>query len=344
MRAPSAATSPLIAPRLAALASRLLVTLLLAALVGCNQGHVATAAGVAPADATATAEVRVPTAGATVPELTPTTATATATSAATPSAGPPPRAPLPPPPPAAQAPRVAATPVPRTPGARFLVALDPGHGGEEVGAAAYGVVERESNLDMGQRIERSLRAGGVDVLLTRADGQRAPGAVAGGGFSATRADLQARVQAANAAGAAVFVSLHSNGSSDTGQRGVEVYYESRREFAAENRRLATLVLDGALRGLSLAGYPARDRGILDSACWRSNNGRCVGLFVLSPATSTTPGQGGTIKEATNMPAVLAELLFISNPDDAALLRDEAVRDAMAQGVADGVLRYLGVIQ
>lgn len=339
MRAPSAATSPLVAARLSALARRLLLTLLLAALVGCNQGHVATAAGVAPADPTATAEVGGPTAAPTVPELTPTAATATATSAAPAS-----RAVLPPPPPAVQAPRVAATPVPRTPGARFLVALDPGHGGEEVGAAAYGVVERESNLDMSQRIERSLRAGGVDVLLTRADGQRAPGAVAGGGFSATRADLQARVQAANAAGAAVFVSLHSNGSGDAGQRGVEVYYESRREFVAENRRLATLVLDGALRGLSLAGYPARDRGILDSACWRSNNGRCVGLFVLSPATSITPGQGGAIKEATNMPAVLAELLFISNPDDAALLRDAAVRDAMAQGVADGILRYLGVIE
>lgn len=242
-----------------------------------------------------------------------------------------------------QAVRPSFTPVPRTLGARFLVALDPGHGGDEVGAAAYGVVERDSNLDMAQRIERALRGGGVDVLLTRADGNRAPGAVIGAGFSATRADLQARVQAANAAGAAAFVSLHSNGSGDSGQRGVEVYYESRREFAAENRRLATLVLDGALRGLTLAGYPSRDRGILDSTCWRSNNGRCVGLFVLSAATSSTPGQDGAIKEATNMPAVLAELLFISNPDDAALLREPAVRDAIAQGVADGILRYLGVI-
>lgn len=325
--------------RVARASRHLLAVLLLGLVVGCSQGHVATAASVATPEASATAASG---AVASTPSPPEPVATLTATPAATPAPRVVPAAP--PPPPAPPAARVASTPVPRTPGARFLVALDPGHGGEEVGAAAYGVVERESNLDMAQRIERALRAGGVDVLLTRADGGRAPGAVAGAGFSATRADLQARVQAANAAGAAAFVSLHSNGSGDPGQRGVEVYYESRREFAAENRRLATLVLDGALRGLSFAGYPSRDRGILDSACWRSNNGRCIGLFVLSPAASPTPGQGGAIKEATNMPAVLAELLFISNPDDAALLRDVAVRDAMAQGVADGILRYLGVVQ
>jgi N-acetylmuramoyl-L-alanine amidase len=187
---------------------------------------------------------------------------------------------------------------------------------------------------MAQRVERYLRPADVDVLLTRQDAGRAPGAYTASGFSATRGDLQARVKAANAAGATAFVSLHSNGSPDPGQRGVEMYYESRREFADESLRLARHVLDGALGGLAAAGYPSRNRGVIDAACWRNNNGRCIGLFVLSPGSSS--------KEATAMPAILAELLFISNADDAALLRSSAVRDSMAQGVAAGILSYLGV--
>ena len=43
-----------------------------------------------------------------------------------------------------------------------------------------------------------------------------------------------------------------------------------------------------------------------------------------------------------MPAALLETLFISSPQDAALLKNDAVRDSVARGIADGILRYLGV--
>lgn len=221
---------------------------------------------------------------------------------------------------------------------RTLVALDPGHGADEVGAAANGVTEKHSNLEMAFRVARILQQRDVDVLLTRETDSRA--AVGSSAQSATRTDLQARVKAANAAGAAVYVSLHSNGSTNTGERGVEIYYDSRRELGEENLRLARLVLDGAVEGLTAIGSPPRNRGVLDAACWRSNNGRCVGLFVLSPASPST--QTAPAKEPTAMPAVLVELLFISSPDDAALLRDDAAREAMARGVASGILSYLGV--
>ena len=240
---------------------------------------------------------------------------------------------------------------PRANRSGFVVALDPGHGGDESGAAAYGVVERDSNLDMAQRVGAYLKAAGVQVYLTREDNGRATGLVTGSGDNrnATRSDLQARVSAANRVGADVFVSLHSNGAADTSLRGVEVYYESRRPFADENYRLAQQLLDGALRGLANAGYPSTNRGIIDAACWRNFNGRCVGLFVLSPGSEAPAtqapapnGQAGQPKEATNMPAALLETLFVSSPDDAALLRNDAVRSAVAKGIADGILRYLGV--
>ena len=234
---------------------------------------------------------------------------------------------------------------PRANRSGFVVALDPGHGGDESGAAAYGIVERDSNLDMAQRVGEYLKAAGVQVYLTREDNGRATGLVTGSGDNrnATRNDLQTRVSAANRMGADVFVSLHSNGG-DPSLRGVEVYYESRRPFADENSRLAQNLLDGALRGLANAGHPSNNRGIIDAACWRNFNGRCVGLFVLSPGGETTGpnGQPGPSKEATNMPAALLETLFISSPEDAALLADPAVRSSVAKGIADGILRYLGV--
>ena len=242
---------------------------------------------------------------------------------------------------------------PRTDRSGFLVALDPGHGGDESGAAAYGVVERDSNLDMAQRVRAYLVAAGVQVHLTREDNGRATGLVTPNGDTrnSTRNDLQQRVSAANRIGADIFVSLHSNGSGDPNMRGFEVYYESRRPFADENYRLAKELLDGALRGAANAGYPSPNRGIIDAACWRNFNGRCVGLFVLSPGGAPTSGGGQSgaqsgppvaAKEATNMPAALLESLFISSPDDAAMLKSDTVRDAIAKGIADGILRYLGV--
>ena len=232
---------------------------------------------------------------------------------------------------------------PRTNRQGFVVALDPGHGGDESGAAANGVVERDSNLDMALRVGGFLKAAGVQVYYTRTDGGRSPG-IAGNGDtrSLTRDDLQARVIGANRAGADVFVSLHSNGSGDPYMRGVEVYYESRRTFADENYRLAQYLIDGALRGLANAGIASPNRGIIDAACWRNLQGRCVGLFVLSPGGSVTSSGTGTVKEATAMPAALLETLFVSSPDDAALLKNDTVRTSVARGIADGILRYLGV--
>jgi len=245
-----------------------------------------------------------------------------------------------------------------------VVVLDPGHGGDESGAAAYGVIERDSNLDIAQRAAAYLRAAGVDVVLTREDEHRAAGP-SSGEFRATRADLQARVTLANAVDAAVFVSLHSNGSGDPATRGVEVYWESRQPWAGENLRLAQSLLNGVVEGLTAAGYPTTSRGTIDAACWRNRGGRCVGLFVLSPAgalvesyasgpgatpsaTATQDAPAGAIppgtaraKEPTKMPAALVESLFVSNVEDAALLRSDHARDAIARGLSKAILTYLG---
>jgi len=222
---------------------------------------------------------------------------------------------------------------------KYVVTLDPGHGGDESGAAAYGVVEKDSNVDFALRVERFLRQEGVEVILTRRDTNH-PAGITATGNTGTRASLAERVRLANEARSDVFVSIHSNGSPNATDRGIEVYWESRREFAAENHRLARTVQERMIESAQHAGYGVRDRGVIDSSCWRGRNGRCVGLYVLSPAGQTTLGGNPQAKLPTLMPGVLVELLFISNTEDVALLKDDRARDAIAQGLAWGILDFL----
>ncbi len=222
---------------------------------------------------------------------------------------------------------------------KYVVTLDPGHGGDESGAAAYGVVEKDSNVDFALRVERFLRQEGVEVILTRRDTNHPAGVTATGNAGA-RASLAERVRLANEVRSDVIVSIHSNGSPNAADRGIEVYWESRREFATENQQLARTVQDRMIESAQHAGYGVRDRGIIDSSCWRGRDGRCVGLYVLSPAGQTTLGGNPQAKVPTLMPGVLVELLFISNTEDVALLKDDRARDAIAQGLAWGILDFL----
>lgn len=62
--------------------------------------------------------------------------------------------------------------------------------------------------------------------------------------------------------------------------------------------------------------------------------------MLSPGGQTTLGGSAQAKVPALMPGVLVELLFISNTDDVALLKDDRARDTIAQGLAWGILDFL----
>ncbi|MSQ31215.1 MAG: hypothetical protein EXR64_04205 [Dehalococcoidia bacterium] len=257
-----------------------------------------------------------------------------------------------------------ATPLaPASPTARRVpvVVLDPGHAVDEAGAAAFGVVEKESNLDFAVRVAGMLRERGIEVILTRTADVRAaaPGEqpTREQGYNGTRLDLQARIDLANAARADVFVSLHSNGAPDPEVRGYEVYYNAARPFANESRTLARLLLDGVSTEMRASGYPAMARGAFDDACLKAFQGRCFPLMLLGPSRVTAreevyrrggtpeglgfaPGKDAITLRPTQMPGALVELLFISSPADVALLRDDGARNAMARGVARGVTDFL----
>ena len=230
---------------------------------------------------------------------------------------------------------------------RRTVVIDPGHGGPEVGSV-YGshdgrgnISEKDANLEIAKRLKHLLEAAGYRVIMTRESDSRSyvvPDPQASAAFSGTRADLQGRVDIANAAEADIFVAIHNNGSSDSGQRGTEVWYSSDRPFADRSLKLAREVLGSIIIQLGAAGYDTSNRGIKDGAHFRVFQGRSFPLFVLGrPRTEPRPTR------ATNMPGILGETLFLSNPSEGVLLRNGAILDAIAIGYRDGIARYFASI-
>ena len=213
------------------------------------------------------------------------------------------------------------------------IVLDPGHGGPETGSApAEDLVESRINLEIALIAAELLRDDGFQVVLTRdSDGPVSPNYTRSGVRSEVVQDLQARVDNANGAKAELFLSIHNNGAGDPAARGTEVWYNAARPFAERNLFLAEQLLDGMLRQLRAAGHPTVNRGVKDDANFRIWNGRPFNLYVLGP---------GAGRPATNMPGVLGESLFLTNPGDAAALRNARMKQAIARGYRDAVLRYL----
>jgi len=240
------------------------------------------------------------------------------------------------------------------------VVIDPGHGGGDPGAALNGVAEPSSNLDFALRVEEILLANGFHVILTRRDDGPSiltPASLARGSAPALgRRDREARVELAAFLEADAFISIHSNGHPDPEVRGVEAWYHPTPLLAEQNRWLGILILSRVQAELLAYGYEAASLGVKDDTCWRQFGSICRSIYVLSPpltlqrsvleaegvdplAAGFRDGQNFLSTRGTRMPSVLVELLFVGNEEDAAVLRDFLGRQAIARGVAQGVIQF-----
>lgn len=113
-----------------------------------------------------------------------------------------------------------------------VIAIDPGHGGDDDGCVRGDVLEKEINLEIAMRLAVRLQDMGFDVVLTREDNQ-------------TSLTLEERVSIAEESGADIYISIHQNASEEqeSSARGVETWYCDRMEGS---RRLAQLVHRGAI--------------------------------------------------------------------------------------------------
>ncbi len=218
--------------------------------------------------------------------------------------------------------------------AAAVIVLDPGHGGPNEGARGpSGLLEKFVNLDIARRARDLLAAprsidpatGAVlpgddipaagRVWLTRTEGP--PGAD-------VEAGLTYRAEIANRAGADAFVSIHNNAEPDGpfDGPGSEVYY---RFLDPESRRLAGIMVEELRR--SLGAFDADWVGDTDA-----------GAKPRLRADGVTDLYG--VLRASDVPAVIAEGAFISNPAEEALLGTEEFRHAYAEAVYRALVRFL----
>ena len=216
------------------------------------------------------------------------------------------------------------------------ITLDAGHGGSEIGASyrfADGVVLQEKTLTLrvALRVRQLLEQAGFLVTLTRSSDAPLNTAgldLNGDGRVGLADELQARVDVANRAGSDLFVSICFNGSSDPAISGTETFWNPNRSFSDRSKRLADLAQTSMVADLAAAGYRTHDRGARTDASLLGGDA----LFLLGPKSSI-------IARPSQMPAILGESLFLTNPADATALRDDRIVEAVARGYFDGVQAY-----
>lgn len=220
---------------------------------------------------------------------------------------------------------------PARPGA-IVVAVDPGHGdiySEGGRQAKDGTREAVLNLDIGLRLRDMLEGAGVRTTISRTTDQGAntPGWDRNGDGLVEYADeLQARCDIANQGRADLFIAIHNNKDDDPLIHGTSTYYWPERPYAAQSQVLAQIVqssLVNRLQSLKTDTWRPRDRGL-----------RTYDYFVLyqyNPPRQLRP---------TEMPAVLSEELFYSNPGDLAVLKSAVGRQTLADGYYDAIAAFL----
>jgi len=219
-------------------------------------------------------------------------------------------------------------------GARRIV-IDAGHGGHDPGTIGRGgLQEKDLVLDVAQRLARLVREElGADVLMTRASDVFIP--------------LEERTAIANQKDADLFLSIHANSSRSPRARGIETYYLNfagdphAEEVAARENAISPATmkdLQGLVKAIALNSKIDESRDFA-SAVHESlvDNLRRTSTMAPDRGVKTAPFY---VLIGANMPSILAEIAFVSNPEDEKLLRGGDRREEIARGLLSGVRSYL----
>jgi N-acetylmuramoyl-L-alanine amidase len=215
------------------------------------------------------------------------------------------------------------------------IVIDPGHGGHDTGTIGpNGLEEKDLVLDVGRRLGKLLQSRlGANVVYTRKDDTFIP--------------LETRTSIANQEQADLFVSIHANSSRDPGARGVETYYLN---FTSSAEALDVAARENAASDKSV--YELQDlvkkialkEKIEESREFASNVQRALhsGLAAKSPGI-----RDRGVKKApfivligANMPSILAEISFVSNPGDERRLGTSDYRQRIAESLYRGISKYV----
>ncbi|MCY4662166.1 MAG: N-acetylmuramoyl-L-alanine amidase [Acidobacteria bacterium] len=213
------------------------------------------------------------------------------------------------------------------------IVVDAGHGGTDEGAhGPDGTLEKNVTLGVARRLRAALEARlGARVILTRTGDTVVP--------------IDERASIANNNKADLFISLHANSSRSVARRGAEVFYLSIDEYGAEAREVA----EREAPLLSVVGGGAREIDIVE---WEMAQARHVDRserlaeLVEDELRQRVPMSPRAIQQApfrvlvgANMPAVLVEMGFISNPDQERQLTAASFQNEVVDAVIAAVLRF-----
>jgi N-acetylmuramoyl-L-alanine amidase len=216
------------------------------------------------------------------------------------------------------------------------IVIDPGHGGHDTGTIGpTGLMEKDLCLDVAVRLGKIIqqRLSGAEVVFTRTDDTFIP--------------LEERTRIANEARADLFISIHANSSSDHGARGIETYYlnlkgspDAMEVAARENATAEESVHDLE----DMVKKIARSEKIDESREFAADIQESLSKRIQK--TSRTVKDRGVRKApfvvliGADMPSILTEISFLSNPADEQLLKKPEHRQRVAEGLYQGVASYL----
>jgi N-acetylmuramoyl-L-alanine amidase len=213
------------------------------------------------------------------------------------------------------------------------IVIDAGHGGHDPGAKGKGITEAELVLDVALRLEKLLqKVPGVDVILTRRTDEFIP--------------LSERTAIANREGADLFLSIHANASASAQARGIETYFLN---FANNLSAAAVAARENAASGQVMGALPdivkaiALNNKLDESRDFAMQVQRA--MFERLKTTNRTIRDLG-VKQApfvvligAAMPSVLAEISFVTNPQEAKLLKGNAYRQRIAESLLNAIRKY-----
>jgi N-acetylmuramoyl-L-alanine amidase len=218
-------------------------------------------------------------------------------------------------------------------GARRIV-IDAGHGGHDPGTTGRGgLQEKDLVLDVALRLDRLVRQElGAEVILTRSTDVFIP--------------LEERTAIANSRGADLFLSIHANASRNARARGIETYFLN---FAQNPHAEAVAARENAISPATLKDLQNLVKAItLNSKIDESRDFAAAvqeSMVDGVRARHSVPDRGVHtapfyVLIGANMPAVLAEIAFVSNPEDESRLKTRDYRELLARSLLRGVKSYL----
>lgn len=215
------------------------------------------------------------------------------------------------------------------------IVIDPGHGGHDSGTLGPGgIEEKDVVLDVALRVGRLLHDRlGAEIVYTRDDDTFIP--------------LETRTAIANKAQADLFLSIHANSSPEPEARGVEAYYlnftsdPTALDVAARENTVSTSgvhQLSDLVRKIALKDKIEESREFAADI----DTGLYDGLRKGNPGLKDRGVKKApfVVLIGAQMPSVLAEISFLTNPDDAEQLHDPEYRERIANSLVTGVERYL----